>query len=130
MAVIGLLTTAALAQEIGPGEITVRLEAMTTGLGGELHVTPTDLVPLHDGSGRMAVATITGIVRLIDQSGTFLDSVDNPFLDTRNEPFRLIPPSFGFGMTGIDDRIASIFSRSSVRKRFQSGSQFAHEFMK
>ncbi|MBA3483237.1 MAG: PQQ-dependent sugar dehydrogenase [Pirellulales bacterium] len=114
--VFGVVTTKAIAIAIGlnwgggdsdahgqipQSEIVVNLTEFTTGLGGATHVSPTDLVPLNDGAGRMAVATINGVVRLIDASGDFLDSVSDPYLDTRNEPNRFIPGNFPFGMTTV-----------------------------
>lgn len=86
---------------INLGSHAVRLTEITTGLGGPVHVSPTDLVPFPDNSGRMAVSTINGVVRVIDSNGTYLDSQASPFLDTRSEPNRFVNSFFSFGMTGI-----------------------------
>jgi hypothetical protein len=86
---------------INLGSHAVRLTEITTGLGGSVHVSPTDLVPFPDDSGRMAVSTINGVVRVIDSNGAYLDSQANPFLDTRSEPNRFVNSFFSFGMTGI-----------------------------
>lgn len=83
------------------GSNVVRLQEVTTGLGGATHAVPTDLVPVPDASGKMAVSTINGVVRLIDEDGSLLDSEANPFLDTRFEPNRFVNSFFSFGMTGI-----------------------------
>ena len=88
-------------EPVQPGGIAVKLTELTRGLGGPQQIVPTDLVPRPDGSGVMAVATINGLVRLIIHDGGYLDSEATPFLDTRNEPYRLVPSNFAFGMTGI-----------------------------
>ncbi|MCA9184966.1 MAG: PQQ-dependent sugar dehydrogenase [Pirellulaceae bacterium] len=87
--------------QVGAGNLVVRLQEFASGLGGAVHISPTDVVPLGDGSGRMAVSTINGVVRLLDNSGSFLDTVAAPYLDARSEPDRFIPGNFPFGMTGI-----------------------------
>jgi hypothetical protein len=83
------------------GSRVVRLQEITAGLGGATHVAPTDLVPFPDASGRLAVSTINGVVRITDSNGSYLDSEASPFLDTRSEPNRFINSFYSFGMTGI-----------------------------
>ena len=78
--------------EIGFGDIEVELQEFSTGLGNDaVHITPTDLVPLPDGSGRLVVATFNGVVRLLNADGAHLDSTTAPYLDTRDEANRWIP---------------------------------------
>lgn len=87
---------------ISADNITVQLEEFATGLGGDaMHVSPTDIVHMHDGSKRLAVSTITGVIRLLDGNGNYLDSDTNPYLDMRGEPNRFTPGNFAFGTTGI-----------------------------
>ncbi|MCO6047775.1 PQQ-dependent sugar dehydrogenase [Aeoliella sp. ICT_H6.2] len=102
VAISALLALSAVAHgQIPTGNTAIRLQEITTGLSGTMHVSPTDLVPVPDDSGRMAVSTINGVVRLIDSTGDYLDSDMAPFLDTRGEANRYIPGNFAFGMTGI-----------------------------
>ncbi|HVH05088.1 MAG TPA: hypothetical protein VNE71_03710, partial [Myxococcota bacterium] len=78
-AVVWLWAAGAAAQHFPPiplGERIVRLDRVAAGLaaeiGGEEQVAPTDIVPFPDGSGRLAVATLGGVVRVIDGSGQLL----------------------------------------------------------
>ncbi|TWU21389.1 PQQ-dependent sugar dehydrogenase [Bythopirellula polymerisocia] len=81
------------------GDITVELELVASGLGGSVNgVTqsmPTDLVPFPDGSGRLAIATLGGLVRVLDGQGALVAS---PFLNSTN-PKTYTQPTFG--MTGF-----------------------------
>jgi glucose/arabinose dehydrogenase len=83
------------------GDRTVALERVAVGLadplGGEEQVAPTDVVPFPDGSGRLAVATLGGVVRVIDGSGQLLAA---PLL-TRAESGVTVPESGEYGMTAI-----------------------------
>lgn len=67
--------------QIPPSSVVVRLDEWTTGLGGPDQLAPTDLAILPDGSGRLAIATLGGRVRLIDSQGSFLDTRQSPYLD-------------------------------------------------
>ena len=83
---------------IGPGSITVRAEIVTSGLGGlvggDFQISPTEVVP--DGSGRLFVATLGGIVRTIDD-GSLLSA---PFLTQAQS--NTTPAANGeSGMTGL-----------------------------
>jgi glucose/arabinose dehydrogenase len=76
---------------IGPSNETVKLETFVSGLSF-----PTDIVPLPDGSGRLAVATLGGDVRLLDSTtGALLDTAQNPFLSVD------VIVSEDFGMTAL-----------------------------
>lgn len=103
-AVACLWASGAAAQHFPPiplGERTVRLERVAVGLadpvGGEEQVAPTDVVPFPDGSGRLAVATLGGVVRVIDGSGQLLAA---PLL-TRAESGVTVPESGEYGMTAV-----------------------------
>ena len=81
---------------IQPG-ILLTLTPFASGLGGEEHGSPLDAVPIPgDPERRMAIATFRGLVRLVDSSGQFLDTVEAPFLHTNTQ---WIPDLFG--LTGI-----------------------------
>jgi hypothetical protein len=73
------------------------LKEITIGLAGPGQFSPTDLVPLPDGSGRMAVATLGGTIRLLDSSGNPLDSADTPYIEVAVH----INDRFNFGMTSL-----------------------------
>lgn len=68
-----------------PNDITLTLELVASGLsgpafeGGPTQFAPTDLAHAGDGSGRLFVATLGGVVRVIDADGNLLP---DPFLDT------------------------------------------------
>ena len=98
LAMAGLSAPAALAQ-IPQGDITVRTEIVTTGLAGPtsggFQISPTDIVP--DGTGRLFVATLGGVVRTIDESGRLLS---RPYL--RQSQTNTTPaPNGEWGMTGM-----------------------------
>ena len=78
------------------GDIRVNLSLFATGLIGNVDETPqympTDMVQIPDGSGRMCVLTLGGVIRLIHADGS-LDSV--PYLITTNEDSYIDPANFG-----------------------------------
>lgn len=86
---------------IPQGTIVVRLERVASGfadeIGGEAQVAPTDVVPFPDGSGRLAVATLGGFVRVVDAGGALLPA---PLL-TRAQTGTDVPASGEWGMTAI-----------------------------
>ena len=85
--------------DIPLGNKQVRLEIVATGLaggvGGEFQVSPTDIVP--DGTGRMFVSTLGGVVRVIDAGG---DLMPTPFL-TKAQTGNTVPANGEWGMTSI-----------------------------
>lgn len=87
---------------VDAGNIQVRLDEFANGLGNDtMHRFPTDMVPIDDGSGRIVVSTQNGVVRLLDRDGNALDSLANPYLDTRDQPFRIAGWYRNFGMSGV-----------------------------
>ena len=98
------LAVPAAAQHFPPiqqGTLSVRLARVADGLAaelaGEAQVAPSDIVPFPDGSGRLAVATLGGVVRVIDGSGALLPT---PLL-TRAQTQTDFPASGEWGMTAI-----------------------------
>ena len=92
----------AVAQNLPPipqGSVQVRLDIVATGLagdvGGEFQVSPTDIEP--DGTGRMFVTTLGGVVRVMDTGGTLLPT---PFL-TQAQTGSVVPPDGESGMVSI-----------------------------
>ncbi|MBX2851184.1 MAG: PQQ-dependent sugar dehydrogenase [Phycisphaeraceae bacterium] len=87
--------------DIQQGTTQVRLELYADGLAGsfngEFQVTPTDLVPFGDGSGRLAVSTLGGITRVIDGGGNLL----NTALLTKAQSGTQVPGNGEWGMTSI-----------------------------
>lgn len=83
VALTSLWMVPAHAQHSGENPVTVRLELVATGLvgmsGGTDQIFPTELVPFPDGSGRLLVGTLGGVLRLIDPSGTLAAT---PYHDT------------------------------------------------
>ncbi|MDC0934963.1 PQQ-dependent sugar dehydrogenase [Pirellulales bacterium] len=96
---IGSAVNAGPLPPIANGTVTVRLETVAAGLAGTVQsvnqVFPTDLDPVPDGSGRMAIGTLGGLVRIVDGSGSLLGT---PFLNTTNANTNVTGT---FGMTGI-----------------------------
>lgn len=86
---------------IPPSPITVKLERLAEGLaeeiGGEAQVAPTDVVPFPDGSGRLAIATLGGVVRVVDGNGVLRAA---PLL-TQAQSGSQVPASGEWGMTAI-----------------------------
>ncbi len=82
---IGLIGDAR-AQHSTADPLVVRLELVATGLGGTIEGTdqifPTELVPFPDGSGRLLVGTLGGVLRLIDASGSLAAT---PYHDTTSQ---------------------------------------------
>lgn len=68
------------AAEIPVGPLLATLEEVTTGLAADGQLTPTDMAPLADGSGRRLICTLGGVVRLADSSNALLDSAAAPYL--------------------------------------------------
>jgi glucose/arabinose dehydrogenase len=91
---------AASGQDILPdpplGEATVVLTEIASGLAGPVagvtQVFPTDLAPFPDGSGRLGVMTLGGVVRLIDPVRGLLDA---PYLVTANADTQVASGNFG-----------------------------------
>lgn len=86
---------------IAQGDIEVRLETWATGLGssfgGSPQLAPTDMVPIFDGTGRMAISTQGGIVRVISADGTLSST---PLL-TQTQTGSQFPNNGEWGMTSI-----------------------------
>ena len=74
------------AQHTTDDPVVIRLETVATGLvgtvGGTDQIFPTELVPFRDGSGRLLVGTLGGVLRLIDAAGVLAAT---PYLDTTSE---------------------------------------------
>lgn len=83
-AILGLAAPA-LAQHSSDDPVTVRLEPIASGLtetiDGTDQIFPTELVPFGDGTGRLLVATLGGVLRRIDGTGTLAAL---PYHDTAN----------------------------------------------
>ena len=78
-----LFACAALAQSdffppVQAGGIVVQLQNHVTGLNDLVNGTNqffgTKMVPLNDGSGRKIVSTMGGLLRIVDENGSFLDT--------------------------------------------------------
>ncbi len=97
---------------IQPGPLSVRLHRVATGLagdvGGEPQISPTDVAAFGDGSGRLAVATLGGVVRVIDGAGNLLPDPLLTQAQTRSQSpagaeWGLLSVAFdpGFGSPGM-----------------------------
>lgn len=86
---------------IQPSPITVRLTRVADGLadaiGGEEQVAPSDVAAFPDGSGRLAVVTLGGVVRIVDGSGALLAA---PLL-TQEDTGSQVSTAGEWGMTAI-----------------------------
>ncbi len=74
--------------DLESGAITVRLEPVASGL--VYPATPTKVVSPGDGSGRLFVAGLGGVITMIDSGGT-----TSTFLDTTTPDTEINPASFG-----------------------------------
>ena len=96
---LGLLTQMAPAQ-IPQGDLQIRLQTTTSfdptfPGAGDFELTPTDLIPLDDGTGRNLLATLGGTIRVIDANDDLLAA---PLLTTSQVGLQLPEEA---GMTGI-----------------------------
>jgi hypothetical protein len=86
--------------DITQSPLAVALVRVATGLGGEIggeaQVAPTDVEPFPDQSGRLAVATLGGVVRVV-ANGALLPVP----LVTRAQSGVTVPESGEWGMTAI-----------------------------
>lgn len=84
-----------------PGTVTVRLVTLTSDLSLSVNdrpqFAPIDMSPFPDGSGRLAVLTLGGLVRVIDSDGTLLPE---PYLDVVTPDTNLLSPG-NFGIISI-----------------------------
>ena len=90
--------------QIPQGDIAVQLESFATGLSGNFNGTnqffPTKLVALPGGGGRNLVSTFGGLLRVVDNNGSFLDApLGGAFLDTNTAATDIGP--FAFGVTSV-----------------------------
>jgi len=80
------LVADARAQHSAGNPLSVRLEPVATGLVGTIEGTdqifPTELVPFPDGSDRLLVGTLGGVLRLIDAAGSLAAT---PYHDTTSQ---------------------------------------------
>lgn len=73
--------------------LALRLQVVASNL-----VSPTVLTHAHDGSGRLFIADQIGQIRVVDNSGTLLDT---PFLDISNRLISLRPNYDERGLNGL-----------------------------
>ena len=68
------------------GDVEVRLELHSSGFNsfvqGVNQILPTKVVPIPDGSGRMVVSTLGGLIRIMDADGNILPSNDGIYINT------------------------------------------------
>lgn len=78
------------------GTIRVNLKQIATGLFGQVEginqILPSDMAPFPDGSDRIAILTLGGVVRLLQPNNT-LEPI--PYLITTNEDTVIEPGNFG-----------------------------------
>ena len=102
-----LFSTPTLAQDwlpdIGDGTTEIRLQTHATGFNGFVagidQIIPTDLALIPDGSGRMVVATLGGLLRVIDEDGNILGGPDSIYLNTNTSQTAIAP--FAYGLTSV-----------------------------
>lgn len=85
------------------GTTSVRVETLATGfstnVGGVPQILPTKLVPIPDGSERMVVATLGGLLRVIDTDGNISTAGGGVYLNTNTSETEIQP--FVYGLTSI-----------------------------
>ena len=82
------------------GTIEVGLRPFASGFGGSIdginQVFATKMVPIPDGSGRLAVATFGGALRVLDADGNFLDApLGGSYLDLTTAETEIAPGAYG-----------------------------------
>jgi Glucose / Sorbosone dehydrogenase len=85
------------------GTTEVMLDLHATGLTGSVlgvdQQIPTKMVAIPDGSGRMVVTTLGGLVRGLDASGNFLSGNSGVYLDTTTAQTAIEP--YAYGVTSL-----------------------------
>ena len=85
------------------GDVEVRLELHSSGFNsfvqGVNQILPTKVVPIPDGSGRMVVSTLGGLIRIMDADGNILPSNDGIYINTNTAETAI--ELFAFGLTSV-----------------------------
>ena len=85
------------------GTTEVKLELHSSGFTGSVsginQVLPSKLVPIPDGSGRMVVSTLGGLLRIMDADGNISASNNGIYLNTNTTETSIAP--FAYGLTSV-----------------------------
>ena len=85
------------------GTTEVRLSLHASGFNGFVlgvdQILPTKIAPIPDGSGRMVVSTLGGLIRIMDAEGNISSANSGVYLDTNTSETFIQP--FAFGVTSI-----------------------------
>lgn len=85
------------------GDIEVRLQLHASGFtgfrSGVDQVLPSKVVPVTDGSGRMVVCTLGGLLRIMDADGNVSTANGGVYLNTNTSETSIQP--FAFGVTSV-----------------------------
>ncbi len=100
MAVLLSIVMSTAVAQIPQGDLQIRLQTVisfdpTFPGSGDFELTPTDLIPLDDGTGRNLLATLGGTIRVIDADDQLLSA---PLLTTSQVGLQLPEEA---GMTGL-----------------------------
>ncbi len=85
------------------GTIEVKLELHSDGFTGSVlgveQILPSKVVPIPDGSGRMVVSTLGGLLRIMDADGNLSMSNSGVYLNTNTAETSIAP--FAYGVTSV-----------------------------
>ena len=85
------------------GSTEVKLESHSAGFNGNVQgvnqILPTKVVPIPDGSGRMVVSTLGGVLRLVDAAGNVSAANNGVYLNTNTDETAV--EQFAYGMTSV-----------------------------
>jgi glucose/arabinose dehydrogenase len=85
------------------GTTEVKLELHSAGFNGSVlginQILPSKLAPIPDGSGRMVVSTLGGLLRIMDADGNISASNSGVYLNTNTAETSIAP--FAYGVTSV-----------------------------
>ncbi|MEM9409695.1 MAG: PQQ-dependent sugar dehydrogenase [Planctomycetota bacterium] len=86
---------------VGTKEVKLELHAsgFTGNINGTEQIIPTKLATIPDGSGRMVVATLGGLLRVIDSDGNVATGNNSIYLDTNTDETSV--SFFAYGLTSV-----------------------------
>ena len=85
------------------GTTEIRLDLHASNLSGSVigvdQILPTSMAMIPDGSGRMVVSTLGGLLRIIDADGNILSANSGVYLNTNTSETAIAP--FAYGVTSV-----------------------------
>jgi glucose/arabinose dehydrogenase len=89
--------------DIPVGTTTVQLDTFATGFNNSVlgvnQMLPTKVTHIPDGSGRMVVATLGGVIRIMDSDGNISGANSGVYLNTNTAETSIAP--YAYGLTSV-----------------------------